>query len=206
MSEQNPYELLGVTKDASFEEIQEARNRLSQQNREDRKLVESLEAAYDAVIMERLRMRQEGKIKVPERIRFPERLTQALPKTTTESSNASPSWLQEMIDTPSRTDVLLPAATFVLLGLLTFLDSNPQSTIPSLTMTLGFCASIYFINRKEKRLGRAVLMTLVGLVLGVGLGVLLGDSLSSPGTGISKDQFATLVTFLVFWLMSSFLR
>ncbi|MEC4805774.1 MAG: CPP1-like family protein [Jaaginema sp. PMC 1079.18] len=204
MSEQNPYELLGVTKDASFEEIQEARNRLSQQNREDRKLVESLEAAYDAVIMDRLRMRQEGKIKVPERIRFPERITPAPPKTTSDSANKSPSWLKDTIDTPSRSDVLIPAATFVLLGLLTFLAPSPQSTIPSLTMTLGFCANIYFLNRKENRLGRAVLITLIGLVLGVGLGVLLGGSLSSPGIG--KDQFATLVTFLVFWLMSSFLR
>ncbi|MFP4006542.1 MAG: CPP1-like family protein [Spirulinaceae cyanobacterium] len=204
MSDQNPYELLGVTKDASFEEIQEARNRLSQQNRDDRKLVESLEAAYDAVIMERLRMRQEGKIKVPERIRFPERVTPAPPKTPTQNANSSPTWMQELIDTPSRSDVLIPAGTFVLLGLLTFLDPNPQSTVPSLTMALGFCANIYFINRKEKRFGRAVLMTLIGLVVGVGLGILLGGSLNSPG--ISQDQFATLVAFLVFWLMSSFLR
>lgn len=204
MSDQNPYELLGVTKDASFEEIQEARNRLSQQNRDDRKLVESLEAAYDAVIMDRLRMRQEGKIKVPERIRFPERIAQAPPKTVAQNANPSPSWMQELIDTPSRADVLIPAGTYALLGLLTFLDPNPQSTVPSLTMALGFCANIYFINRKEKRFGRAVLMTLIGLVLGVGLGVLLGGSLNSPG--ISKDQFATLVAFLVFWLMSSFLR
>jgi hypothetical protein len=204
MSDQNPYEMLGVTKDASFEEIQEARNRLSQQHREDRKLVESLEAAYDAVIMDRLRMRQEGKIKVPERIRFPERLAEAPPKTMPAGANASPTWLQELIDTPTRADILIPAGTFVLLGLLTFLDPNPQSTVPSLTMALGFCANIYFINRKEKRFGRAVLMTLMGLVLGVGLGVLLAGSLSSPG--ISENQFATLVAFLVFWLMSSFLR
>ena len=65
MSDQNPYEKLGVTEDASFDEIQDAKGRLMQQHRGDQKLVESVEAAYDAIIMDRLRMRQEGKIKVP---------------------------------------------------------------------------------------------------------------------------------------------
>ncbi|HEY9891193.1 MAG TPA: CPP1-like family protein, partial [Candidatus Sericytochromatia bacterium] len=75
MSDQNPYEKLGVTEDASFDEIQDAKGRLLQQHRGDQKLIESVEAAYDAIIMDRLRMRQEGKIKVPERIRFPEKLS-----------------------------------------------------------------------------------------------------------------------------------
>ena len=75
MSEQNPYEQLGVTEESSFEEIQEAKQRLVQQYQNDSKIVESIEAAYDSVLMDRLRMRQEGRIKVPDRIRFPERLT-----------------------------------------------------------------------------------------------------------------------------------
>ena len=72
MIEQNPYEQLGVTEGSSFEEIQAAKKRICDANNNDPKLVESIEAAYDAVIMDRLRLRQEGKIKVPERIRFPE--------------------------------------------------------------------------------------------------------------------------------------
>jgi hypothetical protein len=74
MSEQSPYEKLGVSEEASFDEIQDVRNRLLQQYSGDSKRVEVIEAAYDAILMDRLRMRQEGKIKVPERIRFPERL------------------------------------------------------------------------------------------------------------------------------------
>jgi len=64
MSEQNPYEQLGVTEESSFEEIQEAKQRLVQQYQNDSKIVELIEAAYDSVLMDRLRMRQEGRIKV----------------------------------------------------------------------------------------------------------------------------------------------
>jgi DnaJ-class molecular chaperone with C-terminal Zn finger domain len=73
MSNQSHYQQLGITEDASFEEIQAAKERLKQKNSNDQKVIENIEAAYDAILMDRLRLRQEGKIKVPERIRFPER-------------------------------------------------------------------------------------------------------------------------------------
>ena len=63
MSDQTPYEKLGVTKDATFDEIQDARNHLLQQYDGDLKRSETVEAAYDAILMERLRMRQDGKIR-----------------------------------------------------------------------------------------------------------------------------------------------
>jgi len=59
MSDQSPYEKLGVSEDASFDEIQDARNRLFEQYSGDSKSVEIIEAAYDAILMDRLRMRQE---------------------------------------------------------------------------------------------------------------------------------------------------
>jgi Protein CHAPERONE-LIKE PROTEIN OF POR1-like len=200
MSDRNPYETLGVTQDASFEEIQEAKSRLSQQYREDSKLVESIEAAYDEIIMDRLRMRQEGKIKVPERIRFPERTVEAPPSFTPPKLDNSPAWLQELIDRPSRNDILWPAGVFLGLGIASFFSVE----LLSLTMALGFGANIYFINRKENRLGRAFLLTLIGLVVGVAIGLGLA-SLGMP-VGITAEQLAVGVTFLVFWLMSSFLR
>ncbi|MDY7013586.1 MAG: CPP1-like family protein, partial [Cyanobacteriota bacterium] len=167
MSDRNPYETLGVSQDASFEEIQEAKIRLTQQYREDNKLVEGVEAAYDAIIMDRLRMRQEGKIKVPERIRFPERTVEASPSFTPPNPNNSPAWLQESLDRPSRNEILLPAGVFLGLGLLSFLNVQ----LLSLLMALGFGANLYFINRKDNRLGRAFLLTFLALLVGVGLGL-----------------------------------
>ncbi|MCJ8282426.1 MAG: CPP1-like family protein, partial [Rivularia sp. ALOHA_DT_140] len=94
MSDQNPYEKLGVSEDASFEEIQDTRDRLVEQYSSDGQRLEMIEAAYDAVLMDRLRMRQEGKIKVHERIRIPERREQVAPDLAPVPKKQSPPWLQ----------------------------------------------------------------------------------------------------------------
>ncbi len=208
MSDQNPYERLGVKQNASFEEIQDAKQRLIQKYRDDSKILESIEAAYDAIIMERLKLRQEGKIKVPERIRFPEQSLEAPPNPTSVPANTSPAWLQQLIDTPSRADILWPALVFLVLAGMSVFSQSAEGSLLPLLMALGFGANIYFLNRKEKRFGRSVLITLIGLLLGIALGSGLAKLLGAPGGGIALavDQFASVVTFCVFWLISSFLR
>jgi Protein CHAPERONE-LIKE PROTEIN OF POR1-like len=206
MSEQNPYEQLGVTEEASFEEIQEAKQRLVQQYQNDSKIVESIEAAYDSVIMDRLRMRQEGKIKVPDRIRFPERL--AVPvESKPITSSKSPNWLQNLIDTPSAKDIGIPALIYASLSGITLLVSDPSGSLLPLVLALGVFVNIYFFNRKEKRFGRALLFTLGGLVLGVALGAGLASLTATANLSIiGARQIYAIITFLIFWLISSFLR
>lgn len=201
MSDQNHYERLGLDENSTFDEIQEARNRLVQEHAGDRKQVEAIEAAYDAILMERLRLRQEGKIKVPDRIRFPERLAEPLPDFTPTPPKQTPDWLQRLIDTPSQADVLLPAALFLGTGLLSL-------TAPALALALGVGCSLYFLNRKEHKFGRAFLLTLIGLVVGVVIGLQFGQFILPQLRQISLalDSFAALVTFFVLWLISSFLR
>ncbi len=208
MSDQNPYERLGVKENASFEEIQDAKQRLIQKYRDDSKILESIEAAYDAIIMERLKLRQEGKIKVPERIRFPEQSLEAPPNPTSVPANTSPAWLQQLIDTPSRADILMPALVFLVLAGMSVFSQSAEGSLLPLLMALGFGANIYFLNRKERRFGRSVLITLIGLLLGIALGSGLAKLFGAPGGGIALavDQFASVVTFCVFWLISSFLR
>jgi hypothetical protein len=203
MSEQNPYDNLGVTEDATFDEIQDARSRLLQQYSGDPKQLEAVEAAYDAILMERLRMRQEGKIKVPERIRFPERLIQA-PNQSPTPAKQPPGWLQGLLDTPSSRDVLLPGVLFLgLSGLSVFYIQVIQ-----LTLVVGVGVSLYFLNRKEQKFGRAVLLTGLGLIVGLIAGGLLGNWLQGQVNtfNLTAEQLATLVTFLLLWLISSFLR
>lgn len=202
MSEQSHYETLGVQENATFDEIQEARNSLVQQCGGDRKRVEMIEAAYDAILMDRLRQRQEGKIKVPEGIRFPEKLAQAPPSPAPAPPKQAPAWLQKFIDTPSRTDILWPAGLFAALSVLS-ITAAASASLLQLALALGVGATLYFLNRKENRFGRAVLLTITGLVFGLVLGGLLSQIGS---TGLTEEKFITLVTFIVLWLVSSFLR
>lgn len=206
MSEPSPYELLGVTEDASFEEVQEARGRLAQQYSDDQRHLQTIEAAYDAILMERLRMRQEGKIKVPERIRFPERVVEPTPEVTPLATNTSPAWLKQWVDTPSRTEVLWSTGVFLGLGLLSFYPVANDGIL-QLTLALGVGANLYFLNRKEHKFGRSVLLTVGALIVGLLLGGVLGATVPlSIVPGLTAEKLITLVTFLIMWLVSSFVR
>ncbi len=206
MSEKNPYEQLGVTESASFEEIQSAKTRLSQEYENDREILETIETAYDAVIMDRLKMRQEGRIKVPDRIRFPEKTTPPPTPTLSTPSVETPSWLQRLIDTPSKEDILWPSGVFAGLGAFALLAQSP-SVLP-LLLVGGIFANIIFINRKENKSGRAFLITIAVLILGISLGSILGGVLISSGLMIegSQTQISALVTLVFFGISSCFLR
>ncbi|MBR8833815.1 MAG: CPP1-like family protein [Stigonema ocellatum SAG 48.90 = DSM 106950] len=209
MSDQNPYEKLGVSEDASFDEIQDVRNRLLEQHRGDIKQLEMIEAAYDAILMERLRMRQEGKIKVPERIRFPELRVQVPSKESSTPQKQSPAWLQRMLDQPSTADVLLPGAWYLGLSTISVFYPGVGDQALQLTLVLGVGISIYFLNRKEAKFGRSVLLTLVGLITGLIAGGLVATWLIPPikqFLPLTVNQFSTLITFILLWLINSFLR
>ncbi|MEM1309135.1 MAG: CPP1-like family protein [Cyanobacteria bacterium P01_H01_bin.153] len=206
MSDQNNYDTLGLDENASFEQIQEAKKRLLAQCEDDRKQKEEIESAYDSILMERLRLRQEGKIKVPDRIRFAE---EAPEKPVAKASNpeaTKPAWLEGFLDTPERNEVLLPAGIFGILAVLSLAG-------PSLALALGVGVSIYFLNRKEYRFWRAILLTVVGLAVGLTIGILVGQALgpqaeamSGTNAALVTQRVAATITMLVLWLVTSFLR
>lgn len=207
MSNQNYYDTLGLDENSSFEEIQEAKERLiAQCDDDDRKQKEQIEAAYDAILMERLRLRQEGKIKVPDRIRFAEEVPEKPAAQSSSSDLSKPAWLDNFIDTPDRNDVLVPAGIFGILALLSLAG-------PSLALAIGVGVSIYFLNRKEYRFWRSLLLTVVGLVAGLTVGILIGQALGPQAaamSGTSADlvtqRVAAIVTMIVLWSITSFLR
>jgi Protein CHAPERONE-LIKE PROTEIN OF POR1-like len=203
MSGKSHYEILGVNENSSFDEIQEARNILLEEKGGDRKQAEAIEAAYDAILMDRLRLRQEGKIKVPERIRFPERLVEPPPDFAPAAPQQAPGWLKNLFDKPVTSELVLPGGLFLGMGALSLLLGNP--TLP---LALGVGLSLYFLNRKEKKFLRAFLLTLGGLIVGCFVGLQIGALLVNQLASIpvTVETFAAGVAMLVLWLVSSFLR
>ncbi len=208
MSDQNPYEKLGVSEDASFDEVQDVRARLVEQYSGDAKRLEVIETAYDAILMERLRMRQEGKIKVPERIRFPERLMQPPVQESLPRREQSPAWLAQLLDKPTLADVALPLVGYTSLSAIALFYSTRGYQILQLLVIFGVGISVYFLNRKESRLGRSVLLTFAGLTVGLIAGALIASFLLPQIQLIpmTAEQFSTVVTFILLWLICSFFK
>ena len=204
MGDRGPYQLLGVSEDASFEEIQAARDRqLSSLSRESER--QAVEQAYDAILMQRLRLRQEGKIPVPDRIRFPERERTPSPSSVKAAPKppATANRLQSFIDTPSTQEIFLPLGIMSGLTALTVFDRG--SDFPSWAMACALLVSLYFLYRKEKRFWRSVLLAFVGLALG-----LLFASFALSGFGLAVDSAPSAVTvglcLIVMWFFTAFLR
>ena len=221
MSEKKHYETLGLDENSSFEEIQGARNRLIKEHNGDRKQLEAVETAYDAILMDRLRLRQEGKIKVPDRIRFPERPAEPSSPSLSLSPQQAPDWAQQFLDTPSQNEILWPAIAFscvALLGLLAT-SSGPSTTdLPTIALTLGTGFCFYFLLRKENKFFRSLGFTLLGLVGGVALGSLIYtatgnfhpvDATLPQNLQAAKnlaDKIEVVTTAVTFWVVSCFLR
>ncbi|HEY9763818.1 MAG TPA: CPP1-like family protein [Trichocoleus sp.] len=202
MSDQNSYETLGLTEASSFDEIQEARTRLMEEHAGDRKQLEAVEAAYDAILMERLRLRQEGKIKVPDRIRFAENASEPPPSAPLPIKANGRDWVTDLVDTPSREDILWPGVAFFALALFGFFT-------PSLALALGVGCAIYFLNKKENKFWRSILLTVGGLFIGFALGLTVGQFLIpqiAQFAWATPDAIASALTCLVLWSFSSFLK
>ena len=207
MSQQSPYEQLGVAEDATFEEIQAAKQRVIAQFSDDRQLQDNVEAAYDAILMERLKLRQQGKIKVPDGIRFPEKLPTVVPKFTALSVANSPSWLGDTFERPSQSQLLTTSGVYAVLGGAALIPSVANTGLPTL-IALGTGFSLYFINQKQRRFKRALLGSLIALIIGTVVAGLLVNYAHLPVNkiGLHGEVFAGLLTFVLLWIVSSFTK
>ena len=206
MSEPTPYDKLGVNDEASFEAVRDARDRLLREYAGDESEQEAIEAAYDAILMDRLRARKEGKIAVPDRIRYPERL--AAPAPTAMQSNPqrrTPSWLSKLFDNPTQKDIYISLGIYAALAGISFFVPIATTT----WLSFGLIVSVYWLTRKENRFGRSILISLSGITSGVILAALTNQILvvSRLATnGLFPSPIQLVIILLVMWLHACFLR
>ena len=214
MSDHSPYETLGVTELASFEEVQSVRDRLLKEHIGDQRRSAQIESAYDAVLMQRLKLRQEGKIKVPDDIRFAEKTPSTLPKMPKISMPSLPTTLtftaSDYFAKPETADLTIP--TLVAIGLAVAVALSPNPAVFNWIALLAMNGAIYGIYRKDRHLGSAVLAGFGGVVLGYILGVVVlsllpaGSLALVPGGAFSGDVVRTWGICLVLWLLALFVK
>ena len=212
MSNHSPYETLGVTELASFEEVQSVRDRLLKEHIGDPRRSAQIEAAYDAVLMQRLKLRQEGKIKVPDDIRFAEKTPSTLPKMPKISMPSLPTTftVSDYFAKPETSDLTIPTLVAIVLGVAAALSPTPD--VFNLIALLATGGTIYGIYRKGRHLGSAVFAGFGGVVLGYLLGVVVLSLLPAgalgvvPGGAFSGDVVRTWGICLVLWLLTLFVK
>ncbi|CAA7395903.1 unnamed protein product [Spirodela intermedia] len=149
----NPYKRLGLGADASEEEVREARNFLIQQYAGHESSYESIEDAYDKLLMSSFRLRKKTKINLKTRLK--------------KKVEESPPWfkrLLEYVELPPMDVILRRMFLFAFMAAWSIMNSAETGPAFQLALSLGSC--IYFLNDKMSNVARASVTGFGALVLG----------------------------------------
>ena len=203
----SPYERLGIGPEASFDAVQAAKQQRLEEVADDPQARARIEAAYDAVLMDRLKERQQGKVSSAalnaserEAARPSIKVPPARPSLASLPSLPSlpkPSWSVPSLSLPTLGLAQGPqrwlplAAGVVMLGLLLVLPASNAELVLALATVL----SVVSLQRRSNRLlpaaGWSVLLLSVGLLLG-GLMLLLLDPALPLGLPLDPQQVQSL--------------
>ena len=207
----DPYQRLGVAPDASFDTVQEAKLARLDEAGDDPLVRSRIEAAYDAVLMDRLKERQQGR--VSSAARSASQREQASPPPSRPALSALPSLPQLPPSRLPRPSFSLPqlqlatgrdlwfpiAADGVLLVLLVLMPG----AAPELLTALATGVTLLNLQRRHGRflaaVGWSFALLCVGLVLGGLLAGGLGPSLSQtlPITTLQLQSIPAILMLLL---------
>ncbi|XP_031260837.1 protein CHAPERONE-LIKE PROTEIN OF POR1, chloroplastic-like [Pistacia vera] len=219
MSVENALKLLGVSETASFDDILRAKNSIVANCKDDQEAIAQAEAAYDMLLMRSLTQRRAGKV-VDSSIRYAD-----VNPVNASGTGSMPPWLQTTlkkssvsVETPATKDLGIQAGVYGALMVLTYVNGASTfsaapyagADIPGLILASSFGASLYFMTKKNVKLGKATVITIGGLVAGAVVGSAVENWLQVdivPFLGIHSP--ATVVSeFVLFsqFLVSLYLR
>ena len=203
----SPYERLGIGPEASFDAVQAAKQQRLEEVGDDPQARARIEAAYDSVLMDRLKERQQGKVSSAalnaserEAARPSVKVPPARPSLASLPSLPSlpkPSWSVPSLSLPTLGLAQGPqrwlplAAGVAMLGLLLVLPASNAELVLALATVL----SVVSLQRRTSRLlpaaGWSVLLLSVGLLLG-GLMLRLLDPALPLGLPLDPQQVQSL--------------
>lgn len=189
----DPYKRLGISTDASEEEIQAARNFLIQRYAGHKPSVDAIEAAHDKIIMQKFYERKRPKLNLKKKVR-----------DVTQSRYVQA--VMSRFRTPDSKFIVMTSAAFLLLGVLTVL--YPTEEGPTLQVALSLVAAIYFIYSRLKSKIRALLYGGGAFIFSWLLGTFLMVSVVPPilKGPTSLEVTTSLITYVLLWVASTYLK
>ncbi|XP_057530237.1 protein CHAPERONE-LIKE PROTEIN OF POR1, chloroplastic [Amaranthus tricolor] len=190
----DPYKRLGISPQASEEEIQAARNFLIQRYAGHQPSVDSIEAAHDKIIMQKFYERKRPKLNIKQKVR-----------DVTQSR-----FVQAVLNrfrTPADSKfIMMTSAVFLLLGVLTFLFPTEEG--PTLQVAISLVTTIYFIHSRLKSKIRAFLYGAGAFTFSWLLGTFLMVSVIPPilKGPTSLEVTTSLITYVLLWVASTYLK
>lgn len=198
MSVENALKLLGVSEGASFDEILRAKNSIISSCKDDQEAIAQVEAAYDMLLLKSLAQRRAGKV-ADSAIRYADVKTPKAPRL-----GSMPLWLKNSavaVETPSTENLGVQAGVYGAMMVLTFINGTSSSSVgsyggadvPGFILATSFGASLYFMTKKNVKLGKATLITIGGLVAGVAVGSVVENWLQFGGNQSQDLQHLQLI-------------
>jgi hypothetical protein len=214
-ADSSPYGQLGIVSDASFDEVQQAKQRRLGEVGDDSLARARIEAAYDAVLMERLKERQQGKVSSA--------ALNASQREATRPATATPPSRPALPSLPNLSSLPRPSlpsgrwsaprlslaegnqrwAPLVGGGLLLLVLLLAPTAAADLVLAVGLLLTVVSLQRRSGRLlpslGWALLLLIAGLVLG-GLLLSVLDPALPLGLPITPQQVQSLPALLLLML------
>ncbi|KAM5546718.1 hypothetical protein ABKV19_001311 [Rosa sericea] len=191
----DPYKRLGISREASEEEIQGARNFLIRQYAGHKPSEDAIESAYDKIIMQQFYDRKNPKIDFKKKFRAvsQSRVVQAV---------------RSRFRTPATQFIVKTSIAFIVLGALTFLFPTEEG--PTLQVAISLLATIYFIHERLQSKWRAFLYSAGAFVFSWLVGTFLMVAVIPPIPFIkglrSFEVITSLITYVLLWVASTYLK
>ncbi|KAH0934956.1 hypothetical protein HID58_012073 [Brassica napus] len=189
----DPYKRLGISRMASEDEIQGARNFLIQQYAGHKPSVDAIESAHDKIIMQKFHERKNPKIDINKKVR-----------QVRQSKVVS--FVFDRFQTPPNAFLVKTAVTYAVLGALTVLFPTEEG--PTLQVLLSVIATFYFIHQRLKKKLWSFLYGTGSFIFSWLIGTFLMVSVIPPFIKGPRgfEVMSSLLSYVLLWVASSYLR